>query len=59
MTSDGLSALLALKQLARLNLEGCLGVGDEGVAHLAALPAIADLDLGACDEVSDQVSLCV
>lgn len=28
MTSDGLLALLALKQMPRLALEGCLGVGD-------------------------------
>jgi len=27
------------------------------MAHLAALLAITDLDLGACDDVSDQVSL--
>ena len=55
VTSDGLSALLGLKALARLGLEGCLGIGDEAAPHLAALPGLTELDLGACDEVTDQV----
>ncbi len=55
MTSDGLSALLALKQLAVVGLEGCLGVGSAGLEHLAALPELRDLDLGACDDVHDDV----
>ncbi len=55
LTSDGLSALLPLKSLAVLCLEGCLAVNDDAAPHLAALTALTELDLGACDEVTDQV----
>ncbi len=55
VTSDGLSALLALKLLSAVGLEGCLGVGNLGAQHLAALPRLRDLDLGACDDLGDEV----
>jgi hypothetical protein len=59
ISNDSVSALSSFQCLSCLTLEGCMGVGDAGIVHIAALQHPADLDLGACDtEITDSLRVC-
>jgi hypothetical protein len=57
ISNDGMAALTAFQRLSCLTLEGCIGVSDAGIAHIVTLQHLADLDFGACDDITDSVRL--
>lgn len=45
VSNDGLEAIVPLQSLNHVRLNQCIGVGDEGLRHLAKLPKLTELHL--------------
>jgi hypothetical protein len=48
-----LQQITGVTSLQHLNLSGCKGVTDSGIAHLGGRTALQHLDLNGCESVTD------
>lgn len=53
LSDSDVEALLRLKQLERVHLRHCHGIGNDALRALARLPRLRELDLSGCKGVTD------